>query len=73
MIMRKFATSCEKQLFALIRVDTHGSRFVVKEHIKKEEAKELERHYESMPHHQGYYVVPQDQVKEELERPLLGM
>jgi hypothetical protein len=57
-----------KELFAVLRVDTHGNRFIVQQHISFSDAKTLEKHYDSMPHHQGYYVVRQSQIAEELKR-----
>jgi hypothetical protein len=56
------------ELFAVLRVDTHGNRFVVQQRISFGDAKSLERHYDSMPHHQGYYVVHQSQIADELKR-----
>ncbi len=66
--IKKSITEGGLELYALIRVDTHGCRFLVKQKITLWEAKDLERHYDSMPHHQGYYVVKQSQIQEELEQ-----
>jgi hypothetical protein len=56
------------KLHAVVRVDTHGNRFLVKDSLSFKSAKELEKYYDSMPHHQGYYVVPNECVGEELKR-----
>lgn len=56
------------ELFAVLRVDTHGNRDIVQEKLTLEEAKVLETKYDSLPHHQGYYVVRQDDVASELNR-----
>jgi hypothetical protein len=58
------------KLFAVVRVDTHGNRFVVKDKLTLEESKSLERHYDAMTHHQGYYVIPQAQLSLELNQSL---
>jgi hypothetical protein len=60
--------AASSKLHAVVRVDTHGNRFLVKDSLTFENAKELEKYYDSMPHHQGYYVVPNDCVAEELKR-----
>ena len=61
-------TTCA--LFAVIRVDTHGNRFVVKDCIRGiDAARGLLAHFDSLSHHQGYYIVGQDDVKHELARP----
>jgi hypothetical protein len=57
-----------EELYAVIRVDTHGNRFVVRDCVTQETAKSIEKEYDCLPHHQGYYVVKQDKVKEELKR-----
>jgi DNA-binding sugar fermentation-stimulating protein len=57
-----------KNRFAVLRVDTHGNRFVVAQNLPSEEAKRLEKEYDELPHHQGYYVVDQSKVAEELTR-----
>ena len=57
-----------QELFAVLRVDTHGNRDIVQEKLTLEEAKILETKYDSLPHHQGYYIVRQDDVASELTR-----
>ena len=57
-----------EQRFALLRVDTHGNRFIVQQNMKFDDAKELEKNFDLLPHHQGYYVVNQIFVAEELKR-----
>lgn len=61
-------SSSSEEYYAVIRVDTHGRRDIVKGHMTRQAALELEAHYESMTHHQGYYVVPQTRIKDELRR-----
>ena len=58
----------KKKLFAVLRVDTHGNRFVVEQDLSWLKAKEMEKHFDSMTHHQGYYVVEQEFVQQELKR-----
>jgi hypothetical protein len=60
----------ENDRFAVLRVDTHGNRFVVEQHLCLQEAKQIEAYYDSLPHHQGYYVVNQRHLQEELSRNL---
>lgn len=51
-------------LCAVVRIDTHGCKAVVKENITVNEAKALECYYDSLNHHQGYFVIKQDQLPE---------
>jgi hypothetical protein len=54
--------------FAVIRVDTHGNRFIVEQFMSRLEAKRLEADFDRLTHHQGYYVVSQKDVEMELKR-----
>ena len=54
--------------YAVLRVDTHGNRFIVKQTMSKKDAKQLVNELDKLPHHQGYYFVKDSQVKEELDR-----
>lgn len=56
----------EKVLYALIRIDTHGRKDVVKENMVLDESKKLEVHYDSLGHHQGYFTIEQHTLKKEL-------
>ncbi len=53
-------------LFAVIRIDTHGCKAAVRENMQLQEAKELEKHFDSLNHHQGYLVVKQEHLFQEL-------
>lgn len=64
----KRCCSSESQHFAVIRVDTHGNRFIVKQDMLLSDAKALEKHFDSMTHHQGYYIVPQGRAQEEVTK-----
>jgi hypothetical protein len=69
-VANDMAGSEDVPLYAIIRVDTHGNRFVVRDRIQgKDAAAGLLSHLDLLTHHQGYYVVTQDQIKEELQRP----
>lgn len=56
--------------FAVLRVDTHGNRFIVEQNITNEKAVDIERQFDKLTLHQGYYVVPQGKLQEELSRQL---
>ena len=60
----------EKELFALLRVDTHGNRFIVEQRMSADAAKAMELKFDQLTHHQGYYVVPQNMLAKELNRKL---
>lgn len=62
-------TAMDDVLYAVLRVDTHGNRFIVEQNIVHKKAKSLEKHFDSMTHHQGYYIVKQCDIAEELKRP----
>jgi hypothetical protein len=55
-------------LYAVIRVDTHGNRFIVQENLTSIQSSTLVADFDKLTHHQGYYRVKQSQVKEELRR-----
>jgi hypothetical protein len=54
------------RLYAVIRIDTHGCKAIVKEKISYEEARDLEQYYDSLNHHQGYFLIDQSDLKIEL-------
>jgi hypothetical protein len=54
--------------YAVIRVDTHGNRFIVQQFMSQLEAKRMEADFDLLTHHQGYYVVNQKDVEMELKR-----
>lgn len=59
---------CRDERYAVIRVDTHGNRFIVQQFMPKLEAKKMEADFDLLTHHQGYYVVSQKDVETELKR-----
>ena len=59
---------CRDERYAVIRVDTHGNRFIVQQLMSKLEAKQMEADFDLLTHHQGYYVVSQKDVEKELKR-----
>mmetsp|Transcript_67343 Transcript_67343/g.132623 ORF Transcript_67343/g.132623 Transcript_67343/m.132623 type:complete len:118 (+) Transcript_67343:114-467(+) len=60
----------DEELFTLLRVDTHGNRFIVEQRMSADAAKAMELKFDQLTHHQGYYVVPQNMLAKELSRKL---
>jgi hypothetical protein len=47
------------ELWAVHRVDDNGNRFVVREHLSREEAERLVAEFEAHGHKQTYWVEPE--------------
>ena len=54
--------------YAVIRVDTHGNRFVVQQYLSSQESEKLVADFDKLTHHQGYYRIGQSQIEDELKR-----
>ena len=67
-IKQRIEMTADRDVYAVLRVDTHGNRFVVEQELSLADAKAIEAKFDALPHHQGYYVVRQEDVASELSR-----
>ena len=54
--------------YGVVRIDTHGRKALVKDMMSLHEAKSLESYYDSLNHHQGYFVIRQQDIAEEINK-----
>ncbi len=60
---------CHNERYGVVRIDTHGRKALVKDMMLLHDAKSLESYYDSLNHHQGYFVVRQQDIEEEIAKP----